>query len=123
MTYVDGYVLPVPKKNKAKYKKMASEACKIWKKHGALHYFECWGDDLDPDMKGEKFTRFPKIAKAGKDETVVFAFIVFKNKTHRNKVNKAVMKEMESNAEKYKDIPMPFDMNRMAYGGFRTIVE
>lgn len=121
MTYVDGFVLTVPKKNKAKYRRMARDAGRIWKKHGALQFFECWGDDMNPDMDGMKFTRFPRMAKATPDESVVLSFIVYKSKAHRNRVNKAVMKEMDAQAEKHKD--MPFDMKKMAYGGFTTIVE
>ncbi len=124
MTYVDGFVLPVPKKNIQKYRKMAQDAGKVWKKHGALHYFECVGDDLTPNMGHDmKIVTFPRMAKVKPGETVFFSFIVFKSRAHRDKVNKKVMKEMEEYMEKHKDMPMPFDVKRMAYGGFKTLVE
>lgn len=121
MTYVDGYVLAVPKKNLNTYRKMAQEAGKVWKKHGALEYYECVGDDLSPKMGGVKIAKFPKMARAKKGETVVFSFIIYKSKAHRDRVNAKVMKEME--ATMGKDVPMPFDVKRMVYGGFRVIVE
>jgi uncharacterized protein YbaA (DUF1428 family) len=122
MSYVDGFVIPIPRKNLAAYKKMASAGAKAWKKHGALEYFECVGDDLNPKMPGMKIAPFPTVAKAKRGETVVFSFIVYKSKAHRNAVNKKVMKEMD---EMMKEHPqkMPFDMRRMAFGGFRTIVQ
>lgn len=127
MTYVDGFVLPVPKKNIKAYTKMAQGGAKAWKKHGALQYFECVGDDLSPDMEGDMkgmvFTKFPAIAKAKPSETVVFAFIVYKSRAHRDAVNKAVMQEFKKEKGKHKDAPMPFDMKRMAYGGFKTIAQ
>lgn len=121
MTYVDGFVMPIPKKNVAAYKKMAAQGAEAWKRHGALEYFECVGDDLFPKaMPGMKITTFPTLAKAKAGETVVFAFIVFKSKAHRNAVNKKVMKEMSAQAP---PPSMPFDMRKMAYGGFKTIVQ
>jgi uncharacterized protein YbaA (DUF1428 family) len=120
MTYVDGFVIPIPKKNLAAYKKMASEGARAWKQHGALEYFECVGDDLFPKMPGMKIAQFPTLAKAKASETVVFSFIVFKSKAHRNAVNKKVMKEMSTQTP---PTTMPFDMKRMAYGGFKTIVQ
>jgi uncharacterized protein YbaA (DUF1428 family) len=116
--YVDGFVFAVPKKNFAAYKKMATDAGKIWRKHGALEYIEAMGDDLAPPMVS---LTFPKLTKLKPDETVWFSFITFKNRKHRDAVNKKVMIEMD---EKYKDksMPMPFDMKRMAYGGFKPIV-
>ena len=120
MTYVDGFLIPIPKKNLAAYKKMAAEGAKAWKKHGALEYFECVGDDLFPKMPGMKIAQFPALVKAKASETVVFSFIVFKSKAHRDAVNKRVMKEMSATAP---PTTMPFDMTRMAYGGFKTIVQ
>ena len=120
--YIDGYVLPVPKRNFRTYKKMATEAGKIWMKHGALRYVECTGDDL----KGvEKWggVSFSKLAKAKRTDGVVFAFVVYKSKAHRDKVNAKVMKDPLMTDPKNKDKPMPFDMKRMAYGGFATIVD
>jgi uncharacterized protein YbaA (DUF1428 family) len=122
--YVDGFVLPVPKSKLKIYRKMAGEAAKVWKKHGALEYFECAGDDLSPDMGGMKIARFPKMARAKPNETVVFAFIVFKSRVHRDSVNRKVMKDMKEWEKKSgKKMEMPFDVKRMAYGGFRTLVK
>ena len=121
MTYVDGFVLPVKKNNLKAYKKMAALGGKIWKKHGALHYFECLGDDLKSAKKWGCL-QFTKMAKAKPDETVFFSFIVFKSKAHRNKVNALVMKDPLMQNPEWKDKPMPFDMKRMAYGGFKTMV-
>lgn len=118
--YVDGYILPLPKKNLSAYRKMAQTAGKIWKKHGALQYFECIGDDLNPKFTGIKFA---KTVKAKYGETVVFAFVVFKSRAHRDKVNAKVMKDPLMGNPSMKDMPMPFDMKRMAYAGFKTIVK
>lgn len=118
--YVDGFVIPIPKKNTAKYKKMAREASLVWKKFGALDYKECIIDDVKPD-KAVVFT-FPKMAKTKPGEAVWFSFITYKSKAHRDAVNKKVMAYFN---EKYKDedMDMPFDMKRFAYGGFRVEVE
>lgn len=123
MKYVDGFVLAVPKDKFEDYKKMAKDAARTWKKYGALEYFECWGDDLNPDMKGMKCLIFPELINLNKNEDVWFSFIVYKSKAHRDSVNKKVMKHFEDNKEKYKDMKMPFEMNRMAYGGFKAVVE
>lgn len=122
-TYVDGFVLVVPKKNVAAYKKMAEGGAKMWMKHGALDYKECMGDDLNPpNTGGMSGLAFPTMIKAKKDETVWFSYITFKSRAHRDSVNKKVMKDMDKEAEKYKDMSMPFDMKRMAYGGFTVVV-
>lgn len=120
--YVDGYVLPIPKDKEKNYKKIASEAGSVWMKHGALAYYECVGEDLNPEMGGMTFTTFPQLLKTNADETVVFAFVVYRSRAHRDEVNAKVMAEMESQADKHKDESMPFDMARMAYGGFSSIV-
>lgn len=125
--YVDGFVLAVSKKRLKEYEKMATKAGKVWKKHGALQYFECVGDDLTPNM-GEtpemgKMLRFPETVKCKPDETVIFSFIIFKSRKHRDSVNKKVMKELSAEYDAEKDKDMPFDMQRMAYGGFTTLVE
>src|SRR5439155_21735759 len=108
MTYVDGFVIPVPKSKIAEYKKMAQMGKKMWMKHGALEYFECMGDDLDgmPECGN-----FKTMANLKPSETAFFSFIVYKNKAHRNSVNKKVMVEM-----KKQPMPesMPFDFKRMA---------
>ncbi len=122
--YVDGFVLVVPNDKTEEYKKMADEGREAWMRHGALEYYECRGDDLVPqEMGGEKARAFPEMAGATNDETVWFSFIVFNSKEHRNEVNAKVMEEMGQKAEEYKDFVMPFDMKRMAYGGFQVEVE
>lgn len=118
MSYVDGFVIPVPRKKLAAYFRIAKKAGKVWKEHGAEQYFECAGDDLSPVWV--KMT-FPKLAKVKAGETVVFSFIVYKNKADRNRVNKRVMKDPRLN-EMMNNKAMPFDVKRMAYGGFRTKV-
>jgi uncharacterized protein YbaA (DUF1428 family) len=120
MKYIDGFVLAVPKEKLKDYQKMAETAGKIWKKYGALEYFEAVGDDLNPKMAG---INFPQTVKAKPDETVIFSFIVFKSKQHRDSVNEKVMKDPFMNDPEYKDKSMPFDMKRMVYGGFKVIVE
>ena len=117
MSYVDGFVLVVPKKNVKAYEKMARMGGKAWMKHGALHYFECNGDDLD--IKGIPLT-FPKLTKIKPTETVYFSFIIYKSRAHRDAVNKKVMTDPAMNTGPKK---MPFDMKRMAMGGFKTVVE
>ncbi len=124
MKYVDGFVLVVPEKNLPAYREMAQKAGKIWMQHGALEYFECVGDDLNPDVPPEmKGIRFPQMAGAGPGETVVFSFIVYKSRAHRDEVNAEVMKDPAMNDPAWEDMPMPFDMKRAAYGGFKVIVE
>ncbi len=124
--YVDGFVLVIPKKNVAAYRKMAIMGGKSWMKYGALEYFECMGDDLDPNAGNPKEMQtltFPQMAKLKKGETVWFSFITFKSRKHRDQVNKKVMAEMEKQYAKSKDMAMPFDVKRMAYGGFKAIVQ
>lgn len=121
--YVDGFVFVVPKNKVAQYKKMAKEGAAAWMKHGALQYFECKGNDLvTKDMGGMKALEFTKMTKAKPDETVWFSFIVFKSKKHRNEVNAKVMKAMDEKYKDVKDFSMPFDMKKMAYGGFEVVV-
>lgn len=122
-TYVDGFVLVVPKKNLAAYKKMATTGAKIWKKYGALDYKECMGDDLKPNMGGMSALTFPKMIKLKPDETVWFSYIVYKSKKHRDEVNAKVMKDPAMNDPKYQDKPMPFDLKRLAFGGFKMVVD
>ena len=116
MKYVDGYVLPVPKEKLQAYRRMAQMAGKVWRKYGALDYKECVGDDL----KTQWGTPFPRMMKLKPGEVVVFSYIVFKSRAHRDRVNAKVMKEMEKMCES-KD--MPFDVKRMVYGGFKTLVD
>ena len=122
--YVDGFVLVVPKDKVEEYKKMAIEGRDMWMKYGALEYYECLGDDLETkDMGGMKQLAFTELAKASADETVWFSFIVYNSKEHRDEVNKKVMDEMAEKYKEHQDISMPFDMKRMAFGGFRVEVE
>jgi uncharacterized protein YbaA (DUF1428 family) len=120
MPYVDGFVLTVPKKKLKAYAKMAAAAGKIWKEHGALEFRECVGDDLV--VKEGCGIPFPKMAKAKPDETVLFSFIVFKSRSHRDRVNAKVLNDPR--LEQMMDWnDMPFDVKRMAYGGFKVLVE
>ncbi len=120
MRYVDGYVLAVPKKSLKAYKKMAADAGKVWIKHGALSYTEAVGEDLTSVQQWGGYP-FPDTVKAKKGEIVIFAYVVYKSRKHRDQVNIKVHKDMSDS--KYKDMPMPFDMKRMAYGGFDMIVD
>lgn len=121
--YVDGFVFTVKKDKVEEYKKMAEEGNNMWMEHGALEYYECMGDDLDvKEQEGFKPLSFEKLANADSDETVWFSFITFKSKEHRDEVNKKVMEEMDKETEKHKDMEMPFDMSKMAYGGFSVQV-
>jgi len=118
MQYVDGFVLPVPTKNLKLYRSIAQKTGKIWREHGALQYVEAVGDD----MKMKFGVPFPKQMKLKPGETVVFSWIVYKSRAHRDQVNAKVMadprlaKMMEKGA-------MPFDMKRMVYGGFKFLVD
>jgi uncharacterized protein YbaA (DUF1428 family) len=115
--YVDGFVLPMPKKNVPAYRRLAQKAAKVWREHGALEYRECVGDDLKP--KGA--VPFPRLARCKPGETVVFAWIVYKSRAHRDRVNAKVMKDPR--IAKMSPKSMPFDVKRMAYGGFSTLVD
>jgi uncharacterized protein YbaA (DUF1428 family) len=118
MRYVDGFLLPVPKKKLQAYRRMAQKAGKVWREHGALDYKECAGDDLNVKMG----VPFPRQLRTKGSETVVFAYIVFKSRAHRDRVNAKVMKD-----PRIKDMgdlkKMPFDVKRMAYGGFKVLVD
>ena len=118
MNYIDGFVVPVPKKNVAAYRDLARKSAKVWKEHGALAYYECVGDDLTP-FPGS--LGFPKLARLKAGETAVFAFIVYRSRAHRDRVNARVMKDPRMNDPAMAANP-PFDMKRFAMGGFRTIV-
>jgi uncharacterized protein YbaA (DUF1428 family) len=121
--YVDGFVLVIPNDKAEEYKKMATMGRDSWMKHGALGYYECRGDDMKPQEMGTNKTRaFPEMAGAKPNETVWFSFIIFKSKEHRDEVNAKVMADM---GEKMKDqnMSMPFEMNRMVYGGFQVEVD
>ncbi len=116
--YVDGFLLPVPRKNLDAYRRMAQAAGKVWREHGALEYRECVGDDLKPKMGA----LFPRIVRLKPGETVVFSWIVFRSRTHRDSVNKKVMKDPRM-LKMMETGPMPFDDKRMAYGGFKVLVD
>jgi len=116
MRYVDGFVIPVPKKNLRSYVLMARKAGKIWRELGALDYKECSGDDLTVKFG----VPFPRMMKLKPGETVVFSYIVFKSRAHRDRVNAKVMKEMETMGA---PMDMPFDVKRMVYGGFSVLVD
>ncbi len=118
MAYVDGFVLAVPEKNLQIYRQIAKQAGRIWRKHGALQYVEAVGDDLEVKF-GVSFT---KMMKTKRGEAVVFSWIVFKSRAHRDRVNAKVMKDPKLNAM-MQNAPMPFDVKRMVYGGFKFLVE
>ncbi len=117
MAYVDGFIVPVPKKNVEAYRRIARKAAKVWRDHGALDYKECVADDV----KMGKWTSFPRSVKKKPNETVIFAYIVYKSRAHRDKVNAKVMKD-ERIAKMMTPGAMPFDAKRMIYGGFNVIV-
>lgn len=118
MPYVDGFVLVVPKKNVEAYRKLAHAAGKVWREHGALEYRECVGEDLN--IKG--VLNFTTLNKTKPSETVMFSWILYKSRAHRDKVNAKVMKDKRI-TEMMKGKKPPFDMKRMAYGGFEPIVD
>jgi uncharacterized protein YbaA (DUF1428 family) len=114
--YVDGFVLPVPKKGLKAYQAISKKAGKVWREHGALEYFECAGDDL----KIQGMRSFISLVKPKPGETVLFSFIVYKSRAHRDRVNAKVMKDPRMNMDPK---AMPFDVKRMAYGGFTALVD
>lgn len=118
MPYVDGYVIPIPKKNVDLYVGIAKKAAKVWCDHGALEYRECVGDDLNNNWG----TPFSKLLNLKSGETVIFAWIVFKSKAHRDRVNAKVMKDSRI-AAMMDESNMPFDSKRMVYGGFDIVVK
>jgi len=117
MSYVDGFVLPVPEENLAAYRRMARLAGKVWREHGALEYVEAVADDVKPG----KHTSFPQSVKLKPGETVIFAWIVYKSRAHRDRVNAKVMKDPRL-AAMMDPKKMPFDGKRMFWGGFKVIV-
>ena len=116
--YVDGFVVPVPKKNLAAYKRMSLKAGKLWKEFGAIDYVECVADDVKPG----KHTSFPQAVKLKADEVVVFSWIVYKSRAQRDRVNAKVMKDPRM-APMMDPKKLPYDGKRMFWGGFKTIVE
>ena len=118
MSYVDGFVLPVPKKNLAAYRRMARKAGQVWREHGALEYRECVADDV----QSGKLTSFPQSVKLKPDETVIFAWIVYKSRAQRDRVNKKAMADPRL-AAMADHKSLPFDGKRMFWGGFKPAVE
>ncbi len=118
MSYVDGFLVPVPKKKLQAYRRMAQKAGKVWRDHGALEFRECVADDV----KVGKRTSFPRSVKLKRGETVFFSYIVFKSKADRNRVNAKVMKDKRL-ASMMDPKGMPFDAKRMIYGGFKVLVD
>ena len=117
MSYVDGFVVPVPEKYLADYRKMASKAGKVWMEHGALQYIECVADDVKPG----KVTSFPQSVKLKAGEVVVFSWIVYKSRAQRDRINKKVMADPRL-ADMMDPKTLPFDGKRMFWGGFKPIV-
>ena len=117
--YVDGFVIPIAKEKVGKYQEMAQKAGELWKEHGALEFYECVGDDLEI----ENMLSFKETAKALGEETVIFSWIVFESREHRDKVNAAVMEDARMKEMMKASESKAFDYKRMAYGGFKTIVE
>ena len=118
MSYVDGFVVPVPKKKVQEYRRLAQRAGKVWREHGALDYREFVADDV----KVGKWTSFPRSVKLKRGETVVFSWIVYKSRDHRDRVNAKVMKDKRL-AKMMDPKAMPFDAKRMIYGGFKVLIE
>jgi uncharacterized protein YbaA (DUF1428 family) len=118
MPYVDGFVLPLPKRKLQAYRRMSQKAGKVWREHGALEYRECVGDDMN--VKGIK--GFPRLVKPKPGETVVFSWIVYQSRGHRDRVNAKVMKDPRL-AKMMDPKSMPFDAKRMVYGGFKVLVD
>lgn len=117
MSYIDGFVVPVPENNLAAYRKLARKAGKIWKEYGALEYIECLADDVQPG----KSTSFPQAVKLKAGEVVVFSWIIYKNRAQRDKINKLVMADPRL-SDMMNPKTMPFDGKRMIFGGFKPIV-
>src|SRR5438045_8276704 len=118
MPYVDGFIVPLPKKNLTAYRAMARRAGKIWREHGALDYKECIADDV----KMGKWTSFPRSVKLKKNETVVFSYVVYKSRANRDRCVAKVMQDKRL-AAMMNPNAMPFDGKRMIYGGFKAVVE
>lgn len=117
MAYVDGFIVAVPKKKLGEYRKLAKLASKVWREHGATSYKECIADDVPMG----KITSFPRSVKQKPDETVIFAWITYKSRAHRDRVNKKVMADSRLRGMDPKK--MPFDGKRMIYGGFKVLID
>jgi uncharacterized protein YbaA (DUF1428 family) len=119
MTYVDGFIVPVPKRKVQAYRSLARKAGKVWREHGALEFKECIADDV----KVGKWTSFPRSVKRKPNETVMFSYIVYKSRRHRDQVLAKVMKDKRLEKMMTDKDAIPFDGKRMIYGGFKTIVD
>ena len=117
--YVDGFLLPVPRKKIEAYRRISQKAGKVWREYGALEYRECMGDDLNVKMG----VSFPATVKVKPGETVVFSWIVYKSRAHRDRVNAKVMKDLRMKRMMEDPALMPFDVKRMRFGGFSVIVD
>ena len=118
MAYVDGFIVPVPKKSLAAYRRLARLAGKVWREHGALEFKECVADDV----KKGKWTSFPRSVKLKPNETVIFSWIAYRSRAHRDRVNAKVMKDKR--LAKMMDVKaLPFDAKRMIFGGFKVLVD
>jgi len=116
VAYIDGFVLPLPRANLAAYRRLARKAGKIWREHGALEYRECIADDVQPG----KLTSFPQSVKLKPDEVVIFAYVVYKSRAQRDRVNAKVMSDPRLAGMDAKSLP--FDGKRMFWGGFKPLV-
>jgi uncharacterized protein YbaA (DUF1428 family) len=123
MKYVDGFLIVVPKDKLDEYRTMAEVGRDVWLKYGALDYKECVGDDLDPKIGDMETLPFPKLTRLAKDEALIFSYIVFSSRQHRDEVNAKVMSDPAMSPEAMKDKPMPFEMKRFSYGGFEVLVD
>lgn len=123
MRYVDGFLIVVPRNKLDAYRTMAEEGRNIWLKYGALDYKECVGDDLNPTMGEMESLPFPTLTRLAADEALIFSFIVYSSRQHRDEVNAKVMSDPAMSPEQMKDKPIPFDMKRFSYGGFEVLVD
>jgi uncharacterized protein YbaA (DUF1428 family) len=119
MPYVDGFVVPVPRRNLESYRRISQKAGRIWREHGAVEYRECAGDDLVVKMG----MSFPRVMKLKRGETVMFAWILFKSRAQRDRVNAKVMKDPRLAKMMTDPKSMPFEVKRMVYGGFKVVVD
>jgi uncharacterized protein YbaA (DUF1428 family) len=123
MKYVDGFLIVVPKDKLDAYRQMAEEGRDVWMRHGALDYKECVGDDLNAEMPGMETLPFPRLTNLADNEALIFSYIVYRSRQHRDEVNAKVMADPAMSPEKMQEKPMPFDMKRFSYGGFNVIVD
>jgi uncharacterized protein YbaA (DUF1428 family) len=123
MQYVDGFLFVVPADKLGEFRTMAELGRDVWMKHGALDYKECVGDDLHPGMGGVETLPFPTLTRLAADERLIFSFIVFKSRQHRDEVNAKVMADPAMSPEQMQNMPTPFEFTRFSYGGFEVLVD